>query len=158
MNYNDSKKGIATITKSIISDLTIRINKKNQPRRIAKNVTNIIYVTNADMPVQLDTDDRRHLVFACKTVHQVSEEHKEDIEHFNELNQSCTQELYENLMIFLLERDISQFNPTLIPMTEAKKKLINVSRSPVDDVIMEHYEKFKQDIPISLVNQCKPQN
>ncbi|KAA6367608.1 MAG: hypothetical protein EZS28_036866 [Streblomastix strix] len=43
-------------------------------------------------------------------------------------------------------------------MTEAKKQLINVSRSPVDDVIMEHYEQFKQGIPIALVNQYKPQN
>ncbi|KAA6388472.1 MAG: hypothetical protein EZS28_016002, partial [Streblomastix strix] len=158
MNYNDSKKGVATVMKSIISDLTIRINEKNQPRRTAENVMNIIYVTNADVPVQLDTDDRRHLVCACKTVHQVTEEHKEDVEYFNELSQSYTQEFYENLMTFFLERDISQFNPTLIPMTEAKIQLINVSRSPVDDVIMEHYEQFKQGIPIALVNQYKPQN
>ncbi|KAA6381615.1 MAG: hypothetical protein EZS28_022858 [Streblomastix strix] len=158
MNYNYSKKGVATVMKSIISDLTIRINEKNQPKRIAEKVMNIIYVTNADMPVQLDTDDRRHLVRACKTVHQVSEERKEDIEYFNELSQSHTQEFYENLMTFLLERDISQFNPTLIPMTEAKKYLINVSRSLIDDVIMEHYEQFNQGIPIALVNQCKPQN
>ncbi|KAA6401133.1 MAG: hypothetical protein EZS28_003343 [Streblomastix strix] len=62
MNYNDSKKGVSTVMKSIISDLTIRINEKNQPRRTAENVINVIYVTNADMSVQLDTDDRRHLV------------------------------------------------------------------------------------------------
>ncbi|KAA6362630.1 MAG: hypothetical protein EZS28_041843 [Streblomastix strix] len=43
-------------------------------------------------------------------------------------------------------------------MAESKKQLINVSRSPVDDVIMEHYEQFKQGIPIALVNQFKPQN
>ncbi|KAA6366885.1 MAG: hypothetical protein EZS28_037588, partial [Streblomastix strix] len=157
-NYNDSKKGIATVMKSIISDESIRINEKNQPRRTAENVMNIIYVSNADSPVQLDIDDRRHLVCACKTVHQVTEEHKEDIEYFTQLSQSYTQEFYENLMTFFLERDISQFNPTLIPMTEAKKQLINVSRSPVDDVIIEHYEQFKQGIPIALVNQCKPQN
>ncbi|KAA6385739.1 MAG: hypothetical protein EZS28_018733 [Streblomastix strix] len=158
MNYNDSKKGVATVMKSIISDLTIRINEKNYPKRTAENVMNIISVTNADMPVQLDTDDRRHLVCACKTVHQVTEEHKEDADYFNELSQSYTQEFYENLMTFFLQRDISQFKPTLIPMTEAKKQLINVSRSPVDDDIMEHYEQFKQDIPIALVNQFKPSN
>ncbi|KAA6396540.1 MAG: hypothetical protein EZS28_007937 [Streblomastix strix] len=157
-NYNDSKKGIVTVMISIISDESIRINEKNQPRRTAKNVMNIIYVSNTDFPVQLDTDDRRHQVCACKTVHQVTEEHKEDVEQFTQLSQSYTQEFYENLMTFLLEGDISQFNPTLIPMTEAKKQLINVSRSPVDDVIMEHYEQFKQGIPIALVNQCKPQN
>ncbi|KAA6378285.1 MAG: hypothetical protein EZS28_026189 [Streblomastix strix] len=158
MNYNDSKEDVASVTKSNISDLTIRINEKNQPRRTAENVMNIIYVTNADTPIQLDTDDRRHLVCAYKTVHQVTEEHNEDADYFNELSSSYTQEFYENLMTFLLERDISQFNPTLIPMTEAKKQLINVSRSSVDDVIMEHYEQFKQGIPIALVNQFKPQN
>ncbi|KAA6383091.1 MAG: hypothetical protein EZS28_021384 [Streblomastix strix] len=152
MNYNDSKKGVATIMKSIISDLTIRINEKNQPKRTAENVMNIIYVTNADIPVQLDIDDRRHLVCACKTVHQVTEERKEDADYFNELSQSYIQEFYENLMTFFLEIDISQFNPTLIPMTEAKKQLINVSRSPIDDVIMEHYKQFKQGVSIALVN------
>ncbi|KAA6388661.1 MAG: hypothetical protein EZS28_015813 [Streblomastix strix] len=158
MNYNDSKKSVATVIKSIISDESIRINEKNQPRRTTENVMNIIYVSNAYSPVQLDTDDRRHLVRVCKTVHQVTEEHKEDVEYFTQLSQSYTQEFYENLMTFFLERDISQFNPTLIPMTEAKKQLISVSRSPIDDIIIEHYEQFKQGIPIALVNQCKPQN
>ncbi|KAA6381667.1 MAG: hypothetical protein EZS28_022808 [Streblomastix strix] len=96
MNYNDSKKGVATVMKSIISDITIRINEKNQPRRTAENVMNIIYITNADMPVQLNADDRRHLVCACKTVHQVTEEHKEDVDQFNELSQRYIQEQFEN--------------------------------------------------------------
>ncbi|KAA6398679.1 MAG: hypothetical protein EZS28_005793 [Streblomastix strix] len=158
MNYNGSKKGVATVMKSIISDLSIRINEKNQPRRTAENVMNVIYVTNADMPVQLDTDDRRHLVCACETVHQIIEKHKEDAEYFKELSQSYTQKFYENLMTFLLERDISQFNSAIIPMTEAKKQLMNGSRLPVDNIIMEHYEQFKQGIPVAFANQCKPQN
>ncbi|KAA6391784.1 MAG: hypothetical protein EZS28_012690 [Streblomastix strix] len=158
MKYNDSKKGVATVMKSIILDLTIKINEENQPGRTVENVVNIIYVTNADMLVQLDTDDRRYLVCTCKTVHQVGEEHKEDSEYFNVLNQNYIQVFYENLMTFLLEKDISQFNPTLILMTEAKKQLINVNRFPKDDMIMEHYKQFKQDIPIALVNQYKQQN
>ncbi|KAA6392422.1 MAG: hypothetical protein EZS28_012054 [Streblomastix strix] len=120
-----SKKSVATVMKSIISYPTIRINEKNQPRRTAENVMNIIYVSNADSPVQLDTDDRRHLLCACKTVHQVSEEHKEDVEYFTQLT---------------------------------KKQLINGSQTPVDDIIIEHYEQFKQGIPIALVYQDKPQN
>ncbi|KAA6385511.1 MAG: hypothetical protein EZS28_018962 [Streblomastix strix] len=134
------------------------IDEKNQPRRVAENVMNIIHVTNVDMPVQLDTDDRLHLVYACKTVHQVTEVHKEDANYFNEFSSSYTQEFYENLMTFFLERDISKFNPILIPMTEAKKYLTNVSRSHVDDVIMEYYEQIKQGIPIAIENQFKPSN
>ncbi|KAA6382391.1 MAG: hypothetical protein EZS28_022082 [Streblomastix strix] len=156
-NY-DTKKGLATIMKSVISDEYIRINEKNQPRRTAENVMNLIYVTNSDSPLQLDTDDRRHLVCACKTVHQVTLNQKSDVEYFNQLSQSYTQYFYENLMTFFLERDISQFNPTLIPMTEAKKQLINVSKSPIDNIIIEHFEQFKQGITVNLANQFKPSN
>ncbi|KAA6380777.1 MAG: hypothetical protein EZS28_023693, partial [Streblomastix strix] len=137
MNYNDSKKGVATIMKSIISDQTIRINEKNQSRRIAVNVMNVMNVTNSDMTIQPETDDRRHLVCACKTVHQVTEEHPEQTEYL---------------------RTQVKFKASLIPMTEAKKQLINVSRSPADDVIIEHFEQFKQGILVSVANQYKPQN
>ncbi|KAA6403762.1 MAG: hypothetical protein EZS28_000718 [Streblomastix strix] len=150
-NYNDFKKGIATVMKSIISDQSIIIIEKNQPRSTAENVMNIIYVSNADSSIKFDTDDRCHLLSACKTVHQVTEEHKEDAEYFNELTQCYTQEFYENSMTFFLERDISQFNLTLIQITETKKQLKNVSRSPIDDEIIEHYEQFKQGIPIALI-------
>ncbi|KAA6378810.1 MAG: hypothetical protein EZS28_025663, partial [Streblomastix strix] len=104
----------------------------------------ILSIFQGDMPIQLETDDRRHLVCACKTVHQVTGEHPEQTDYFKKLNQGYTQEFYENLMTYLLERDVSQFKPSLIPMTEAKKQLINVNRSPVDDVIIEHFEQFKQ--------------
>ncbi|KAA6394713.1 MAG: hypothetical protein EZS28_009761 [Streblomastix strix] len=157
-NYNDSKKGIVTVTKSIISDESIRIIEKNQSIRTAENVISIIYISNADSAVQLGIDDRRHQLCACRTVYQLTEEHKEDIEYFTQLSQSYTQVSYENLMTFFLERDISQFNPTLIPITEAKKQLINICHSPIDDAIIEHYQQFKQGIPIALKNQCKPQN
>ncbi|KAA6404106.1 MAG: hypothetical protein EZS28_000360 [Streblomastix strix] len=94
-NY-DTKKSVATAMKSTISDQIIRINEKNQPRRTAENVLKIIYVSNADSLIQLDTVDRRHLVYVCKTVHYVIEDHIEDIEYFNELSQSYTDEFYEN--------------------------------------------------------------
>ncbi|KAA6394770.1 MAG: hypothetical protein EZS28_009699, partial [Streblomastix strix] len=59
-NY-DIKKNVVTVKKSIISDQIIIINKKNQPRGKTESIMNIIYVSNADSLVQLDTDDRRHL-------------------------------------------------------------------------------------------------
>ena len=37
-------------------------------------------------------------------------------------------------------RDIAEFNPRAVPMTEAKKNMIEMSRSPIDSWIMEHYE------------------
>ncbi|KAA6371511.1 MAG: hypothetical protein EZS28_032963, partial [Streblomastix strix] len=152
MNYNESKKGTAQAMKTIITDKTIRINEKNQPRRRAENVINTIIVTNNDYPIQLDNSDGRYLVIKCKAVH------RGDHEYFNKLSKGMDKDFCDNLLTFFLNRDISTFDPTDIPMTNAKKQLLNVSRTPVDDIIIKNYKKFKDGIPISEVSQMKPNN
>ncbi|KAA6374001.1 MAG: hypothetical protein EZS28_030471, partial [Streblomastix strix] len=149
MNYNESKKGTAQAMKTIITDKTIRINEKNQPRRRAENVINTIIVTNNDYPIQLDNSEGRYLVIKCKAVH------RGDQEYFNKLRKGLDKDFYDNLLTFFLTRDISKFDPTDIPMTDAKKQLLNVSRTPVDDIIIKNYKKFKDGIPISEKRQDK---
>ena len=51
--------------KLIITDKTIRINEKNQPRRTSENVANIIFITNNSYPVKIESGDRRYVVLAC---------------------------------------------------------------------------------------------
>ncbi|KAA6362721.1 MAG: hypothetical protein EZS28_041751, partial [Streblomastix strix] len=143
MNYNESKKGTAQAMKTIITDKTIRISEKNYPRRRAENVINTIVVTNNDYTIQLDNSDGRYLVTKCKAVH------RGDHEYFNKLSNRMDKDFYDNLLTFFLNRDISKFDPTDIPMTDAKKQLLNVSRTPVDDIIIKNYQKFKDGIPIS---------
>ncbi|KAA6401016.1 MAG: hypothetical protein EZS28_003455 [Streblomastix strix] len=121
MNYNESKKGTAQEMKTINTDKTIRIYEKNQPRRRAENVINTIIVTNNDYPIQLDNSDGRYLVIKCKAVHRG--EH----EYFNKLSKGMDKDFYDNLLTFFLNRDISKFDPTYIPMTEAKKQLLSFS-------------------------------
>ncbi|KAA6390828.1 MAG: hypothetical protein EZS28_013636, partial [Streblomastix strix] len=152
MNYNETKKGTAQAMKTIITDKTIRINEKNQPRRIAENVINTIIVTNNDYPIQLDNSDGRYLLIKCKAVH------RGDHEYFNKLSKGMDKDFYDNLLTFFLTRDISKFDPTDIPMTDAKKQLLNVSRTPVDDIIIKNYKKFKDSILISEVSQMKLNN
>ncbi|KAA6355406.1 MAG: hypothetical protein EZS28_049067 [Streblomastix strix] len=137
MNYYESKKGTAHAMKTIITDKTIRINEKNQPERRAENVINTIIVTNNDYPIQLDNSDGRYLVIKCKAVHRV------DHEYFNKLSKRMDKDFYDNLLTFFLNRDISKFDPTDIPMTDAKKQLLNVNRTPVDDIIIKTIRNLK---------------
>ncbi|KAA6382750.1 MAG: hypothetical protein EZS28_021725 [Streblomastix strix] len=66
--------------KSIITDDSIRINEKNQPRRTSENVMNLIMVTNNDFPIKIEANDRRYVVCRCKAVH------RDDVEYFTSLS------------------------------------------------------------------------
>ena len=136
--------------KSIITDDTIRINEKNQPRRTAENVANFIFVTNNSFPVRIELGDRRYVVLA------VSATHKGDIDYFAKLHASFTKEFYDNLLTFFIKYDIKGFNPRNIPMTEAKQDLIEASRSEFDEWINAHYSSLINGIPCSEALLSKP--
>jgi hypothetical protein len=53
-NAGDNKLANWDSMKSIITDTTIRINEKNEPRRTSENVANLIFVTNNPHPVNIE--------------------------------------------------------------------------------------------------------
>ena len=65
--------------KSVITDTKININQKNEPERLAENVANFIMVSNNNVPIKIETTDRRYLV--TKT----SDKHRCDFEYFDKL-------------------------------------------------------------------------
>ncbi|KAA6402355.1 MAG: hypothetical protein EZS28_002118 [Streblomastix strix] len=121
--------------KSIITDDSIRINEKNQPRRTSENVMNLIMVTNNDFPIKIEANDRRYVECRCKAVHRY------DVEYFTSLS-----------------NDISNWNHRIIPFTEAKKDIIRASRSQLDDAILQNYQAFKEGVPCTKALQFKPFN
>ncbi|KAA6341549.1 MAG: hypothetical protein EZS28_052451 [Streblomastix strix] len=52
--------------------------------------------------------------------------------------------------------DIESFNPRVIPMTEAKKDIINASRSLLDDVIIKHFKAFQEGVTTPMAEAWKP--
>jgi hypothetical protein len=45
-----------------------------------------------------------------------------------------------------MKRDLKGFDTRNIPMTEGKKDMIKACLSPVDEIIINNYNKFKQGI------------
>ena len=136
--------------KSIITDKIIRINEKNQPRRTSENVANFIFCTNNAFPVKIELGDRRYVVMSCNG------KYKNDFEYWTALNKSFTPEFYSHLLSFFMQRDISKFNPRVIPMTEAKHDLIEASRSPLDVWICDNYNDLIEGIPCDDALMIRP--
>jgi hypothetical protein len=51
--------------KSVLTDLMMLINQKNQAIRNVQNLANFIFVSNNNRPLKIETGDRRYLVLNC---------------------------------------------------------------------------------------------
>lgn len=149
-NCGDDRLANYNSLKSIITDDSIRINEKNQPRRTAENVANFIFVTNNAFPVKIEAGDRRYVVCACNG------KHKGDFDYFTKLCNSYDKNFYDNLLTFFMKRDLSSFEIRRIPETEAKQDLIDASRTPFDQWICDHYDQLCSGIQCSETLISKP--
>ena len=149
-NCGDDRLANFNALKSIITDIMIRINEKNQPRRDAENVANFIFCTNNSFPVKIDSGDRRYVVLDCNG------KHKGDFDYFKTLCDGFDDEFYDNLLTFFIKRDISTFEVRDIPMTEAKQDLIDASKSPIDQWICDNYNNLCDGIPCADALLSKP--
>ena len=149
-NCGDERMANFNALKSVITDNTIRINEKLQPRRDAENVANFIFCTNNAFPVKIEAGDRRYCVL------QVNGKYKEDFDYFKTLCDGFDAEFYDNLLTFFIKRDLTNFNVRKLPMTEAKQDLIDASKSPFDMFICDFYNELCDGMPCADALMKKP--
>ena len=150
-NCGDERGANFNSLKSIITEHDIRINEKNQPRRDGDNVANFIFVTNNAYPVKIESGDRRYLVL------KVSGKYKGNYDYFQNLIKIRKEEdFYPNLLTFFIKRNISDFLPAKIPMTDAKQDIIRASLSVMEDWICRHYVQLLEGMPCTEARLNKP--
>ena len=149
-NCGDDRMANFNSLKSIITDNTIRINEKNQPRRNSQNVANFIFVTNNAYPVKIETGDRRYVVFQCNG------KYKGQFAYFKQFVESFNKEFYDNLLTYFVKYNLNGFEVRNIPMTEAKQDLIEASKSPIDVWICDHYNDLIEGVQCSEALLSKP--
>lgn len=116
--------------KNFITGEWVRVNPKNVAAHRERNHMNIVFLSNEDMPVVLENDDRRHCVIY--TPPALSEA------FYAELTAEIDAGGIEALHDYLLHLDIGDFKPwTRPPMTDAKRALIEVGSDSI--------ERFLQD-------------
>lgn len=122
--------------KSVITDKKININQKNEPERLCENVANFMMVSNNNVPIKIESTDRRYMV--TKT----SDDKRGDFDYFDKLCDSFTPEFYENLFTFFMKLDITKANLRKIPNSEAKETIKEASLSSYHLFVREHYEEI----------------
>ena len=125
--------------KSVITEKEAVINQKNMPERSIENVANLIMVSNNFNVAKVESGDRRYVVT------EVSDKYKGDSEYFDSLWQSFDNDFYNNLFTFFMNRDVSKFNPSKIPMTQEREDLIEASKSSYQLFYEEYEEAFNDD-------------
>lgn len=122
--------------KSVITDKSININQKNEPERLCENVANFIMVSNNDIPIKIESSDRRYVV--SKT----SDKYKGDFEYFERLSDSFTPEFYENLFTFFMTMNVGDYNLRKLPNTEAKETIKEASMTSYELFVREYYDEI----------------
>ena len=123
--------------KSAITDETFRMNEKGLPVRTCDNVNNYIFVSNHLDCLKLESGDRRYQVL------EASGDKIGDVDYFNKLWRT-DEAFYNNLFTFFITRDLSNYQPTQIIETDARKTLLEAS--------MTTYERFCRENMNSLIN------
>lgn len=109
--------------KELVTGEWVRINPKNIAAYRQRNHINIVYLSNEDMPLPIDNDDRRHCV--VYTPPALEEAFYDQV--FIEIENGGAEAFYDHL----LNLDLSDFHPKKRPpMTNAKKDLIYRSLPP----------------------------
>jgi hypothetical protein len=105
----------------------IKINQKNQDVVTLRNCAGWVFASNNDVPVKIESSDRRHFVIKC------SDEKRKDMGYFKQLSAEMDKdEVVKAFYDFLKERDISGFSfITDRPETEIYKTMKEAS-APAD--------------------------
>lgn len=119
--------------KTIVSDSTIRIERKFMNGRTEMNFANLVFLSNELQPLNIDPEDRRFLVNWTPPAHPDGAKFYLGLGE-DGMPESAVQALYH----YFKQLDLEDFGPhTKPPMTQAKKDLIDAS--------LESHQRFVRD-------------
>lgn len=108
--------------KNLITGEWVRVNPKNVAAHRERNHMNMVFLSNERQPVQLENDDRRHLVLWTPPALSKA--------FYDDLSAEIAAGGVEALHHYLLEHDVGDFQPwTRPPMTTAKEELVSLGLS-----------------------------
>jgi hypothetical protein len=133
------KRADFDVFKSLVTEEDVVVNEKNVPKVQSQNVVNFCIASNNEFPIAVEKGDRRYVVCDC------SPKYRGNLSYWKSLcanietdDHKPIKKFYDNLFTFFMRRDISKFEPSIIPMTTGKTKLIKRTCGGVDRVILEH--------------------
>lgn len=116
--------------KNLITGEWVRINPKNVAAHRERNQMNLVFLSNERQPVQLENDDRRHLVLWTPPALAK--------DFYDELAEEIAHGGIEALYHYLINLDLGEFKPwTRPPTTKAKDDLVALGLSSEERFIRD---------------------
>lgn len=106
------RKGDAGKLKAAITGDSLWLEQKGKDKIEIPNFRKFIAASNERFALPLDADDRRWLVLDC------SGARVRDSQYFNDILEELKGEGYEAFLYELLNRDLSDFNPNVLPLND----------------------------------------
>jgi hypothetical protein len=128
--------------KSRITDDVIRVRGmyKDRSQIPIQNMANYIFASNHTNSIVIEEGDRRYFPL------QVSEEQVKNAEYFIPLAKSFEHPLFRStLLSYLLNLDVSDFDPDNPPMTELKESMTDATRSNAESFVVDRSWYFETD-------------
>lgn len=124
--------------KSLITEIQLLINAKNQAAYVIDNYSRFMITTNEKFGMRVSRDDRRGYYIETPA-------HQKNIEgYFDKMvadsNNEKNDEPFRLLFNYFANRDISKFNAKKPPMTKFKRELMVQSEDPVVNYLNEFVE------------------
>jgi hypothetical protein len=124
---NSNKWLSSDILKKLISDKKFQCRDLYSSVRTVDNRNHFFFVSNNNFCLRMSGSDNRYVVF------KVSSKRRGDHDYFQKLCDGFTKEFYDHLFTYYYrDVNIDGFNHRKIPMTEAKKDIIESSKSPYE--------------------------
>ncbi|MDN3506506.1 MAG: DUF5906 domain-containing protein [Simkaniaceae bacterium] len=106
--WGGNKKEVGLL-KALITEKKLFIEGKGKDGYWIDNFKHLIVSSNENWAVHLDPDDRRFFVL------DVADDRKEDLPYFNKIHEQLENGGYEALMYDLLNEDLTDFDPRIMP-------------------------------------------
>ena len=122
--------------KTLITDKTVQIHQKYIAAHLCDNVSNFIFISNNPVPLIIADQDRRFLV--TKTSDHIVG-NREYFRMLGDLVSEKRSAFYRHLFTYYSTYPIGDWDHRLIPMTEAKEFIQEMSKSPYQEFIEAHF-------------------
>lgn len=116
-----------SVLKTLITEDLITVEAKGVDAEVAQNYIHMILASNNDWVIPAGADERRFFVL------DVADAHKQDTKYFGQLEKQLKDGGLSNLLHFLMERDVTAWDPRKAPTTAALQEQKTLSFSPEEE-------------------------
>lgn len=128
--------------KGLITGSQIMINQKGQPQRPETNHMNMVFLSNEEQPIVLDSGDRRYAVIRCDKV--------KDPKYYTRIGWAKENGAIAGLYHYLMQLDLDGFNRhAKPPVSKARADLIDISK-PSAERFLERWLRGDVGVPVQV--------